>query len=95
VLAIYTLKNNILAALDNKLLVGGLLCDLTKAFNCVKYDKLLPKLEYYGINGEACDLIISNLMTYQGVIIKMNTCYWDKAKQGVPQGSILSPVFLI
>ena len=62
-LAIYTLTNNILTALDNKLLVGGLLCGLTKAFKCVKQYKLLAKLVYFGINGKAFDLIKSCLMT--------------------------------
>jgi len=41
------------------LLVGGLFCDLTKASDCVKHDILLAKLEYYGINGKADDLIKS------------------------------------
>lgn len=62
-LATYTLTNNILTTLDNKLLVGGLFCDLAKAFNCVKHDKLLAKLEYYDINGKAGDPIKSYLMT--------------------------------
>jgi len=57
VLGTYTLTNNILTALDNKPLVWGLFCDLTNAFNCVKHDKLLAELEYYGINCKAGDLI--------------------------------------
>jgi hypothetical protein len=73
VLATYTFTNNILTALDNKLLVEGLFCDLAKAFNCVKHDKLLKKMEYYGINGKEGDPIKSYLMTYQRVIINMNT----------------------
>jgi len=52
-----------LTSLDNKLLVGGLFCDLTKVFRCVKHDKLLAQLEYYGINGKASDLIKSYVMT--------------------------------
>ena len=62
-LATYTLTNNILTALGNKLLVGGLFCDLAKAFNCVKQAKLLAELEYYGIKGKAGDPIKSYLMT--------------------------------
>jgi hypothetical protein len=63
VLATYTLTNNILTTLDNKLLVGGLFCDLAKQFHCVKHDKLLAKLEYYDINCEAGDPMKSYLMT--------------------------------
>ena len=32
------LTSNILTALNNKLLVGGIFCDLYKAFDCVNYD---------------------------------------------------------
>jgi len=43
--AIYQLTNNILKALDNKQLVGGMFCDLSKAFDCVNHETLLSKLE--------------------------------------------------
>jgi hypothetical protein len=43
--------NNILSALNNKLLVGGILCDFPKAFDSVNYDILLLKMEFYGITG--------------------------------------------
>ena len=47
--AIYQLTNNILKALDNKQLVGGIFCDLSKAFDCVDHETLLNRLEYYGV----------------------------------------------
>ena len=55
--SIYELTNNILKALDDKYLVGGIFCDLTKAFDCIDHDILLGKLEFYGIKGSANNLI--------------------------------------
>jgi hypothetical protein len=55
--AIYKITSNILKALDNKHLVGGIFCDLTKAFDCVDHDILLGNLELYGIKGTANNLI--------------------------------------
>ena len=37
-IAIYALPNNILSSLSNRIIVGGLFCDLQKAFDCVNYD---------------------------------------------------------
>jgi hypothetical protein len=51
-------------------LVGVLFCDLKNAFDRVKLYILPAKLEYYGINGKAGDLIKSYLNDrYQRVII--------------------------
>jgi hypothetical protein len=92
--ASYRLFNNILTALTNKLLVGGIFCDLHKTFDCVDYDVLLQKIEFYGNTGKIYNLIKSYLQgRYQRVLINFDSnrhyCKWESVTVGVPQGTIL------
>jgi hypothetical protein len=48
--AIFSLLNYIITLLDQRKYVGGIFCDLTKAFDCVNHNILLNKLYYYGIS---------------------------------------------
>jgi hypothetical protein len=71
--ATFKLLNDVLQALNNKAHVGGIFCDLEKAFDCVNHDLLVKKLEFYGIVGNADALIKSHLSNrYQRVLIDDN-----------------------
>jgi hypothetical protein len=50
-LATHNLLGNIYMALNNKCIVGGIICDLSKAFDRVSHDILLSKMIFYGIKG--------------------------------------------
>jgi hypothetical protein len=98
--AIYRLLDQVLTALTNRHNVGGIFCDLEKAFDCVNHKILLSKLEFYGILGSMQKLIISYL---EGIFqrIRLHSKHhklnihsdWGEILHGVPQGSILGPLF--
>ena len=99
-MATFTLLNEVLSSLDRKNVVGGLFCDLQKAFDFVNNDILLAKMEFYGITGIENKLMRSHLeMRYQRTSLsdsKFNKVYskWEHTKHGVPQGSVWVHYFL-
>ena len=81
--------------------MGGIFCDQRKAFVCVQHKILLDKLKFYGIDGKFGTLIESYLTNrYQNVSPEIadenkNFSDWAKINCGVPQGSILGPLFFL
>ena len=99
--AAFSLINSIWTAMNNNLIVGGIFCDLQKAFDCVNHEILLAKLEFYGIEGKLKTLIESYLTSrYQKVVLgnrsdSNNSSKWEMIKCGIPQTSIFGPLFFL
>jgi len=87
--------------MERRNFVGGLFCDLQKAFDCVSHELILEKMKLYGISGTANKLMESYLENrYQRVSvnnIKPHKLYskWIHVKHGVPQGSVLGPLLFL
>ena len=74
--------------------VRGVVLDLSKAFDKVWHDGLIYKLKSLGISGSLLELIQNYLDNrFQRVLLNGQTSEWKPVKAGVPQGSILGPLF--
>jgi hypothetical protein len=60
--------------MNNRMIVGGIFCDLQKAFDCVNQKVLWTKLEFCGITGTSLTLMKSYLeVRYQKVVLNNNS----------------------
>ena len=67
--------------------------DFSKAFDSVPHERLLVKLEAYGIRGNVLDWIRNFLSERkQRVVLGSKMSNWKQVGSGVPQGSILGPI---
>jgi hypothetical protein len=84
------LLNEILTALNNKQMVGGIFCDLHKAFDCINHVLLLEKLKFYGVLRKCYNVVKSYLGgRYQKGTLGPSSSIdstWEETKQGVSQG---------
>lgn len=99
--AIYQALTSIIRSLNQNNVTAALCLDLSKAFDRVNHEKLLAKMEKYGIRGVALKLIESYLSKRtqktisrgrNGNIIRSDS---KQVLNGVPQGSILGPLLYI
>jgi len=88
--------------MNNKLLVGGVFCDLEKASDCVNHDILLSKLKFYGIGDKDLTLYQYYLdnrqcrtAIYNDSVNSNKVSNWAKVRHGVPQGSIRGPLLFL
>lgn len=94
--ALNYITNLIYEKLDKSLPIAVSFLDLAKAFDTVNHKILLDKLYNYGIRGNAFKLISSYLQNRRQRV-KVNGVLSDfcEVNTGVPQGTILGPLFFI
>jgi hypothetical protein len=91
--AAFKLTCNVFKSINQKTHVGGIFCDLAKAFDCVNHDILLTKLHFYGIQGAVVNWFRSYLTNRkQKIDIKSSNAIqstysnWRTIEHGVLQG---------
>lgn len=70
--------------------------DFKKAFDAVPHQRLLSKMEAYGLGQQTVDWLKSFLTNRrQRVVVNSETSEWTATTSGIPQGSILGPLCFI
>jgi retron-type reverse transcriptase len=95
-MALIQLFDKISSAIDEKKFTIRIFLDLSKAFDTVDHEILFNKLEHYGFRGTTLDWIKSYFYNRNQIVQYNHHCSdLKKICCGVPQGSILGPLFFL
>ena len=76
--------------LDNSGLVGTILTDLSKTYDCLLYDLLITELEAYALDKPSLKLVY-NCLSFRKQRERIDSSFsdWTNVTRGIPKGSIL------
>ena len=93
-----SITHDILTGFDStpSLDTRGVFLDISKAFDRVWHEGLIFKLKVYGISGSLL-ILLRNFLSgrSQRVALDGQSSDWNEISAGVPQGSILGPLFFL
>ena len=75
--------------------VRGNFLDISKAFDRAWHDELIYKIKSSGISDTPLNLIENLSNGYQKVLLNGLSSSWAEVSAGVPQGSVLHPLFFL
>ena len=70
--------------------------DLPKAYDCLRHDLLIARIEAYGLENGSLNLPLDYL-NFRKQRTEVGSAYskWSKTRRGIPQGSILESILFI
>jgi len=88
--------DNVIHSMDCGEVPISVFLDMSKAFDTIDHEILLNKLQYYGFNSRAIELMTSYFKNrYQYVQYNETASLPMQIQTGVPQGSVLGPLLFI